>query len=556
MDFKLKAFFLSLGFAFCTFALIAQPIAIKQNLPAIDTTKVYTINGYNAAQLDAVDNPPTKYNQILNIGRLLPAQITTQNSGQWNATRNGRVWRLKIKANKAKGIALFGKVKYMPKGAVLNLYNTTGSQWVNTYTAQNFKNHPILSTETVMGEEAILEYFEPYGVDKTAKFTIEGIGYIYRQEKRGNGFQRKAFGQSGACQVNINCPEGDNWTHQKRAIVQMRVVRDFVIGTCTGVLVRTTDRKYKPYLLTAMHCALTPAEDTIINDTMFAYWQFKFNYESPTCANPFNDSGFNKQIIIGAEVLSHSDDLGGELGSDFILLELSTVVPSAYRAYYAGWNLDTVRQYDSGACIHHPNGDIRKISTYKWPLSFNKPFLTSPDNTHWEVIWSATGNGHGVTEPGSSGAPLFDDNGLIVGTLTGGLSKCSNTSGTDLFGRMDWHWIRNGTDSTRQLKYWLDPENTGITSFNGSYDEIRSVITAQVLPLQLFPNPVKNMLDFNSQFLNNTNYQIQIVDILGKTHINTITTVNSVNVTQLPAGIYFISISEKNNYFAGKFIKQ
>lgn len=556
MGFKLRTIFLVCGFAFCAFATKAQPIAVQQNLPAVNEVNVYAIRGYKSEELNATDNAPTKYNQILSIGRLLPSQITTDNSGQWNYTRTGRVWRLKIKADKAKGITLFGKVKYMPKGAVLNLYDADASQWVGTYTAHNFKTHNILSTETVTGEEAILEYFEPYGVDKTANFIIESIGYMYRQEKGGEGFQRKAFGQSGGCHVNINCPEGGDWEDQKKAVVQMRVVRDFIIGTCTGTLVRTTDKQYKPYLLTAMHCALNPSEDSIVNDTMFAYWQFKFNYESPTCANPFNDSGFNKQIIIGSEVLAHSDDLGGEFGSDFLLLKLSTFVPSEWKSYYAGWNLDTVRQYDSGVSIHHPNGDIKKVSTYKWPLSFDEPFQTSPDDTHWEVIWSKTANGHGTTEPGSSGAPLFDDNGLIVGTLTGGLSSCNNTSGTDLFGRIDWHWTRNGADSLRRLKYWLDPENTGAKSLQGSYDEVRSVRITQALPLQLVPNPVKNTLEFSSELLSGAKLQVQIVDILGKTHVATTLNTNKVNVEQLPAGVYFISIKEKNNYFSGKFIKQ
>ncbi|MFX3625749.1 MAG: T9SS type A sorting domain-containing protein [bacterium] len=556
MDFKVRSILLTLGINVFALTSKAQPIAVQQSLPIVEKTATYTISGYKSEQFDAKDNAPTKYNQILNVGRLLPSQITLQNGGQWNATPTGRIWRLKIKADDAKGISLLGKVKYMPKGAKLNFYNADGSEWVSKYDAKDFATHNILSTDAVAGEEAILEYYEPKGTKQTADIIIERIGYMYREEIRANSFQRKSFGTSGNCQVNVNCPEGDDWDDQKKAVVRMRVVRDFVIGWCTGTLVRTTDKAYKPYLLSAMHCALTPAEDTVIHDTMFNYWRFTFNYEAPTCANPISEGNLADQTIVGAKVLAHSDDLGGEFGSDFLLLNLSSIVPSDYKAYYAGWNLDTVRQYDSGVCIHHPDGDIKKISTYKWPLSFDEPFSTSPPNTHWEVIWSSTGNGHGTTEPGSSGAPLFDDGGLIVGTLTGGNSKCSNTSGTDLFGRIDWHFTRNGNDSLTQLKYWLDPENTGVTSFQGSYDELRSVVTPKVIPLKLYPNPANDYIAIENDVLVSSKTKVQVIDAIGKQYAITISDVNRINVSGLPVGVYFVTITGGRNYFSGRFIKQ
>lgn len=556
MVFRIKSFLVLVGICFTGAVLKAQPIAIKNSLASISDDKVYAINGYNSSELDAADNPETKFRKIENTGRFLPAHITTKNSGEWQTLSNGYLWRLKVKATDAKGVSLFGKVKQLPKGAVLNIYNSDGTEWVNSYSSSDFLNQNILSTETVTGEEAIVEYFEPFTAKTSANIVIEGIGYMYRHTKKEDIPGLANLGASDGCQVNVNCPEGFNWSHQKRAVVRIRTIRDFIIGNCTGALVRTVDRKYKPYLLSAMHCALTASNDTIINDTLFNYWTFTFNYESPNCANPTSDSTFNKQVIVGSKVLAHSNDVGGEFGSDFLLLELSKIVPSEYRPYYAGWNIDTVRQYDSGTTIHHPRYDIKKISTYNWPLSFEAPFNTSPDDTHWEVIWSKTGNGHGVTEPGSSGSPLFDDDGLIVGTLTGGNSSCSNTSSTDVFGRMDWHWTRNGSDSTFQLKYWLDPDNTGTTRLIGQYDEIRSVSETKILPLQLYPNPTNNILYFSSEYLAEGKKEIKIVDVLGKVHTNKTFEGSTINTSELATGIYFIKIKAKDNYFSGKFIKQ
>lgn len=556
MGFKIKSAFLALSICFGAGALVAQPIAISKHLAPVKEATVYTISGYKSAAFDAEDNAPTKFRKIENTGRLLPANLTTQNSGEWQTLRTGYLWRLKVKAIDAKGVSLFGKVKQLPKGATINIYNSKGSEWVNSYAAADFANQNIISTETVTGEEAIIEYFEPFGAKTSANIVIEGIGYMYRHIKKEDTPGLDNLGASDGCQVNVNCPEGFYWSHQQRSVVRVRVIRDFIIGNCTGALVRTVDSKYKPYLLSAMHCALTASEDTIINDTLFNYWTFSFNYQSPTCANPTSDSTFNKQVIVGSRVLAHSNDVGGEYGSDFLLLELSKAIPSAYRPYYAGWSIDTVKQYDSGTTIHHPSYDIKKISTYKWPLTFDAPFSTSPDDTHWKVLWSSTGNGHGVTEPGSSGSPLFSDEGLIVGTLTGGLSSCSNTSSTDVFGRMDWHWTRNGSDSTFQLKYWLDPDNTGATRLEGQYDESNSVTETKILPLQLYPNPVSNTLYFRSEYLGDGNKLIEVVDVLGKTHIYSSLEGNAINMAELATGVYFIKVKSKNNYFSGKFIKQ
>ena len=45
-------------------------------------------------------------------------------------------------------------------------------------------------------------------------------------------------------------------------------------------------------------------------------------------------------------------------------------------------------------------------------------------NAHWEVYWDPTTNGHGVTEGGSSGSPIFNQDKRIVGQLSGGSSIC------------------------------------------------------------------------------------------------------------------------------------
>ena len=90
-------------------------------------------------------------------------------------------------------------------------------------------------------------------------------------------------------------------------------------------------------------------------------------------------------------------------------------------------------------------------------------------NSCWRVFWASTDNGHGVTEGGSSGSPIFNQDGHIVGTLSGGSSYCDYPNYPDYYGKLSYHWLSNGAADNRRLKPWLDPTESGVTTLEG-YD--------------------------------------------------------------------------------------
>jgi len=126
---------------------------------------------------------------------------------------------------------------------------------------------------------------------------------------------------------------------------------------------------------------------------------------------------------------------------------LNQNIPDTFNVFFNGWNRkDTTSP--SGVGIHHPEGDLKKISTY------DKPLVTA---YYYSIqTLSLAGNvdcdpdGHGVTEGGSSGSPIFDNHGRIVGTLTGGDSSCDTSylDSPDYYGKFSWSWDKNGSDST------------------------------------------------------------------------------------------------------------
>ena len=122
------------------------------------------------------------------------------------------------------------------------------------------------------------------------------------------------------------------------------------------------------------------------------------------------------------------------------------------------WNKANVGS-PSGVSTHHPSGDVKKISTYTSTL-LSTNWSGSTPGTHWRVVWSGTTSGHGVTEGGSSGSPIWDADGYHVGQLTGGGSFCTATSQPDAYGKMSYNW-----DSNSKPYWWSFKDLVGSYEF-------------------------------------------------------------------------------------------
>src|SRR5688572_23674796 len=217
-------------------------------------------------------------------------------------------------------------------------------------------------------------------------------------------------------------------------------------GFCTGALINNTCNNGTPYVLTANHCGSASGS-----------WVFRFNWEAPTCTQPASSPPYTS--ISGGTARASS------AGSDMHLCQINSSIPAGYNVYFSGWdrnNTPAVNQFG----VHHPDGDIKKISF----ATGTAVSSTYSGATCWRTgTWT-----DGVTEPGSSGSPLFNMSGQIVGQLYGGPSNCSYegnpTNGVDYYGKLFTSWTGGGTNSTR-LSNWLDPAacSTGVTVLPG-YD--------------------------------------------------------------------------------------
>ncbi|MBE0641020.1 MAG: hypothetical protein IH599_03225, partial [Bacteroidales bacterium] len=405
----------------------------------------------DSVALRSADETAADHGDPFRIGTGIPVKLNLMEEGASEERTDGILrTQLLIQIRGAQALALSFERFELPQGSVLTLSPGRIDGESRIYTADdNPLNTLLYATGMIAGDLLLISVERPENSPPPILIVSE-IAYFYRGTE---SFISKGTQVSGSCEVNVNCsPEGDQWQDEKRGVARVQIKVGSQYFVCSGSLVNNTAQDCRPYFLMAEHCG--PA----VSAADLNLWVFYFDYEGLNCSStsPMTTS----HTITGAvKRASAPNNIGTR--SDMLLLELNQSMPESWQAFYNGWNRsDTAAS--QGVGIHHPAGDIKKISRYTSPLT---NFL----GTHWEVHWVATTNGHGVTEGGSSGSPIFDASGRIVGTLTGGFSSCSNLTGADWYGKMWFHWDQNGSAATQQLKPWLDPLGTGVYRIDGSY---------------------------------------------------------------------------------------
>lgn len=454
-------------------------VAQIQKAPIVTTTfekipnvPVFYLPQPNLKPVQQEDALRDKDGMMYRISVGTSTNITPENSGAWMTKPNGdKVWQLVVEYPGAKALSFMFSNFQLFGNSTIDVLDLNGTPLHKTYGAKDVLDHKQQNLSLCKGDKVILQLIEPKGTQKS-QLEINEIFYAYRGV---GGSVSEKINESDPCQVNVNCaPEGTDWQDEKRGVARILVVSPQGQGWCSGSVVNNVQLDCKPYFLTALHCGET---STTAN---FNNWRFYFGYESPNCSNPSVAGTLDDNFITGCVKLATSNDGGGNSGSDFLLVQMGTLANEAttiatlksapFNVYWNGWDANNTTT-NAGTGIHHPSGDIKKISTFTSNLVSTQ--WGSATGSHWRVVWSATTNGHGVTEGGSSGSPIFKYNGgnsYIIGTLTGGSSFCTNTSAPDLYGKVSYHWTSNGAPSNEQLKTYLDPANTGTLVLSGSSD--------------------------------------------------------------------------------------
>lgn len=272
--------------------------------------------------------------------------------------------------------------------------------------------------------------------------------------------KNNSYGKSLPCNIDVKCPLGNGWDKEIKSVALILGFdeKNDLAAHCTGTVLNNPDKK--PYLLTAYHCIEPDNDDTTAAQLQrynSSTWTFLFNHLRVSCNDSI--SLFYGDSFYGSNRLSPTGPGHNNAPpSDYLLLEIWSANESEFAKKgicYAGWNnSNTVIGPYIG--IHHPYGDVKKISSFTGALQSTDygGSTVDPNKNFWKVgSWT-----QGTTEGGSSGSALFDNNHRVVGSLTGGAAACNNQP--DWYGKFSSSWSHGG------FAHWLDPTYSNVTTMN------------------------------------------------------------------------------------------
>ena len=383
------------------------------DLPAID----------NGAQL--AQSARRRQGEPLRYGVVVPVGLTSDELGAWETLSNGDlVWRCAIHSAGALSLSAVFTQFITPPGGELYVHSRRDPRTLGAYIDLNANIDGSFAFEPLRGDEIVIEYFQPAGAAFQPTLELATVVHDFTGVLEALGVMAEP---AGACETDVACESA--FDNEERAVV--RLLSNGAL--CTGAMLNNTANDARPYMMTAFHCG------SMNNAILY------FNYQRTGCGSGSSST---------SSTASGTSARASNKKYDFRLTEVTGAINPAFNHYLLGWDRSSTPPASS-VCIHHPAGDVKKISFE------NQSAVTN--STRWQILqWDAAPSAPhnvGVTEGGSSGSPLMNQsNGRFRGQLWGGASFCGNPV-NDYYGRFDQAWS--------YVRTQLDPGNTNVTSLAG-----------------------------------------------------------------------------------------
>ena len=408
------------------------PYSQKNNLNIVsEITKLPEINIEQLLKEDQNRPPATPFR----YGYKFDVDYSLENSGKWTVLENGdRIWKLSINSKHAHAISLEYNQFYLPKGSSVYIYNNENIT-IGAFTSENNQSDMLFSTPLIEGDFIHIEYYEPLNSYNEG---IINIDYVIHDYKDILNFSSN--NESRSCGDNVVCSSANAYEDQ----INSTSFLDMGGYICSGAMINNTSFDLTPYYWTAWHCVEGDNPST---------FRFYFNYETSSCSGSWANQG---SYEYGGTLLADSNGMDADYA--LLLINDSSI---SNGIFYSGWDRTTDNPTISCG-VHHPNGDPKKIN-FDNDTAYSSGSInwqgqgSSPAGSHWRVYWD-----EGGTYGGSSGSPVFNEEGLLVGQLSGGSGDCYTVDTEDYYGKF--------SRSFNDVSQWLDPINNGAMQIVGTYD--------------------------------------------------------------------------------------
>ncbi|HEY6066145.1 MAG TPA: trypsin-like peptidase domain-containing protein [Thermoanaerobaculia bacterium] len=330
------------------------------------------------------------------------------------------VWSGRVSAPGATAIRLHLAPFDLPESAELYVYSADG-QAFGPYSGRGPIDDGELWTNAIFGEEVRLQIRVAAEDAARTRLVIADVGYL------GAGLPMAG---SNLCAANAACVINAGCASIPAAIAPARdAVATILFASggshyiCSGGLIADSDTaSVVPYFLTANHCVSTASEASSVE----TYFDYETTCSSPNCTQPYGSAG----ETVGSQIVR------GNSTGDYTLLRLSsTPVTRDGVTTYLGWSTTAVANTNGTGLyrLSHPKGSPQAYSTQN--VDTSKPTCGSWPRGSW--IYSRDTSG--ATEGGSSGSPVLNAQGKIVGQLSGACGfnlndVCDNASNATVDG--------------------------------------------------------------------------------------------------------------------------
>ena len=332
----------------------------------------------------------------------------------------GLVWTAAVHSDDAAALRVHFSDFSLPTGYELWLYSSNGVVR-GPYTGRGPNASGDFWSHTIAGSTAVLQLHGPaktYARNQPT-FVVSELGHV------GHGAALKSFCSFNAdCVENGECYSNSAVSDPKDAIAHIQFVERRRLYMCSGGLLNSSLNPGLPYFLTANHCI----SDNTVAVTMEAFFQFAIECGSTDCPD-YNQ--INAPTTLGSTVLATNET------SDFTLLQLSEDPPLG--SAFMGWTTASVVDTDANLYrISHPGGAPQAYSQHdEWDPTVNPDVPICPSWPRGQWIYSQDITG--ATEGGSSGSPVVNAAGQVVGQLSGGCgydvyNTCNNIDNSTVDG--------------------------------------------------------------------------------------------------------------------------